>query len=180
MGPGKHFEIVLRTAVSPDLVGESDWRQNVMSHRLPDKTKALRGTYRDPKRTASLSVGTPRIAHAIPPPRDLDADLHRLWKLHMMLLVRNGRASACDLVAFDQMIRCARAVEIAEAAAMAAGPTEPGARGGEQKSSSAWRVWLMTQKQYHDWLSGFGLLPRSRSGLPFLPAPADGLHLVEG
>jgi hypothetical protein len=150
-----------------------------MSRKLFDKTKALRGTYREPKRTAS-SVGTPRIAHAIPPPRDLDPELRRLWKLHMLLLVQNGRAAACDLVAFDQMIRCARATEIAEAAAMATGPTEPGARGGEQKSSSAWRVWLMTQKQYHDWLSAFGLLPRSRSGMPYLPAPADGgLHLVE-
>jgi hypothetical protein len=97
----------------------------------------------------------------------------------MMLLVQNGRAAACDLVGFDQMIRCAQATEIAHKAALMAGPTEPGARGGEQKASSAWRVWLMTQKQYYDWLGAFGLLPRSRSGLPFLPAPAEGLHLVE-
>jgi hypothetical protein len=39
---------------------------------------------------------------------------------------------------------------------------------------------LQTQAQYQSWLSAFGLLPRSRSGMPFLPAPADGgLHLVE-
>jgi hypothetical protein len=148
-----------------------------MSARLPDKTKALRGTYRAPKPTASI-VGTPRIARPIPPPRDLDPDLRRLWKLHMMLLVQNGRASSCDLVAFLEMLHCAQAVEIAHRAALAEGPTVPGQR-GEMKTSSAWRVWLMTQKQYYDWLAAFGLVPRSRSGLPFLPAPADGLHLVE-
>jgi hypothetical protein len=150
-----------------------------MSHKLSAKAKQLRGTYRG--EPAASGFGTPRIARAIPPHRDLDPELRRLWKLHMILLVQNGRASTCDLVAFDQMIRCARATEIAYETAMRTGPIEPGARGGEQKSSSSWRVWLMTQKQYHDWLSAFGLLPRSRSGMPFLPAPADGgLYLVEG
>ena len=144
-----------------------------MSHRLSAKAKKLRGTYREPRASAA-TVGTPRIAHAINPPRGFDADLRRLWKLHMTLLVMNGRASTCDLVAFDQMIRCARATEIAHVAAMKTGPTEPGARGGEEKSSSAWRVWLMTQKQYYDFLGAFGLLPRARSGLSLLPAPADG------
>lgn len=148
-----------------------------MSRKLSAKAKQLRGTYRKPKQA---SVGTPRITREIEPPRDLDADHRRLWRMHMRLLVMNGRAATCDLAAFDQMIRCARATELAHAAAMAGGPTEPGARGGEVKSSSAWRVWLMTQKQYHDWLAAFGLLPRSRSGMPFLPAPADGLHLVDG
>jgi hypothetical protein len=148
-----------------------------MSHKLSDKTKALRGTYREPKRTAS-SVGTPRIANAIPPPRDLDPDLRRLWKLHMALLVMNGRASSCDLVAFLETVHCARAVEIAHKAALAEGLTARGQR-GEMKTSSAWRIWLQTHGQYQTWLSGFGLLPRGRQGLPLLPAPADGLHLVE-
>jgi hypothetical protein len=146
-----------------------------MSHKLTAEAKRLHGTYRKP---AASGFGTPRIAREIPPPRDLDPELRRLWKLHMILLVQNGRASACDLVAFDQLVRCARATEIAHEAAMLKGPTEPGQR-GEEKSSSAWRIWLQTQKQYHDWLSAFGLLPRSRSGLPTLPTPEPGgLHLV--
>lgn len=148
-----------------------------MSHKLPARAKQLRGTYRE-TRPPAASVGTPRIAHEIKPPRDLGIDLSRLWRLHMMLLVQNGRAATCDLVGFDQMVRCARATEIAYAAAMTSGPTEPGARGGEVKTSSAWRGWLMTQRQYHGWLAAFGLVPRARSGIPFLPAPTDGLRLV--
>jgi hypothetical protein len=150
-----------------------------MSHKLSLATKALHGTHRAPRPAAPSAVGTPRIARPVPPPKDLDPDLRRLWRTHMALLVMNGRAAMCDLVAFAQMIECGHATEIAHKAALAEGPTTPGQL-GEEKTSSAWRVWLMTQKQYFDWLAQFGLLPRARSGLPWLPAPADApLRLVE-
>jgi P27 family predicted phage terminase small subunit len=154
----------------------NDRKSRTMPTRLSDATKRLHGTAR--RRPAPPSIGTPRIARPIPPPKGLPKELREHWKRHMLVMVASGRMATVDLLAFNELIRAARMVDLAYDAAIEEGPTVPADK-GQTKTGSAFRAYMIAAGNYRGWLSRFGLDPKSRGMVRQLPALAGNLHLVE-
>lgn len=147
-----------------------------MPPRLSDSEKRLRGTLHT--RPSPPAIGTPRITRPIAPPKGLPKELVEHWRRHMTMVVANARMAAVDLLAFNEMVRAAYLVDVAYAAAIEEGPCVPG-REGEMKTGSAWRAYIISAANYRNWLSRFGLDPKSRGVVKQLPALAGSLHVVE-
>jgi P27 family predicted phage terminase small subunit len=143
--------------------------------RTSDATKRLHGTAR--RRPAPPAIGTPRLTRPIAPPSSLPKELREHWRRHMTMVVASGRMAAVDLLAFHELIRAARLVDVAYAAAIAEGPTVP-AEKGQTKTGSAFRAYMIAAANYRGWLSRFGLDPKSRGVVRQLPALPGTLHLV--